>query len=248
MKKINDIEKKFYEILGVKLFKKIVMFIYDIIAKIISLSLPKQYRKAFLKSKGTTNYTIGSIKSLDNIKKFKKELLFNGFVHICGAIIALSFLGESILNKTPSILPIALNSTFLGINIYCVMLQRYNYIRIKKVIEKAKPKYEEQKEKIREDLRKRDKYLLDKEFQKHAYKIVTKRKEKEFNLEEKMAKADIEQLKLYRQILETLDYMKEDAFDDENLINDEQIDLSVELSNNKTFKLEIYNNKKNRKL
>lgn len=242
MKKINDIEKKIYEILGVKLFKKICMFIYDVIYKTISLSVPKQYRKEFLKSKETTNYTIGSIKDIEGLKKFKKELLFNGFVHTCGIIICLDFIGLNIFGETPSIAGVVFNIAFLGVNTYCVMLQRYNYIRIKKAIEKAKPKYEAEKEKIREDLRKSDTYLLDKDFQKHAYKIIIKGKEKEFDLEKNMAKANLEQLRLYRKLLMTLDLMKEDAFVDKKLINEEQVDFSVELNNHKSFKLEVYNN------
>lgn len=242
MKRIYDIEKKVYEILGVKQFKKFVLLIFDIIVKIKALSKPKEDREAFLKNKAPTNYTIGSIKSLDSIKDFKKEIFFNGCVHVCSAILFINFLNEDIISEAPSILAIAYHATFLGLNAYCIMLQRYNYIRIKRVVEKAKPKYEAEKEKVREDLRKSDTYLLDKEFQKHAYKMIIKGKEKKFDLEKSMAKANLEQLRLYRKLLISLDLLKEDYNYYGILTRDKQVDLKVKLDHKKTLKLEVYNN------
>lgn len=98
------------------------------------------------------------------------------------------------------------------INIYCIMLQRYNIIRLNKVIKKFYPKYEHQKEEIKKELIESNKLLKE-----HTYKIVkeTKKevKEREVTFEELLNNSSLSELKAYR---ESLKYFKCAETIDEN--------------------------------
>ena len=84
MKKNNNIEMKIYEILGVKIFRKIVLKISDFCLKKL---LTKEEQEDF--SKNTTNYKMGKVSDLDDIKKYKKQMYFNAIIHIIGTFLGL---------------------------------------------------------------------------------------------------------------------------------------------------------------
>ena len=85
MKKHEKIEMKIYEFLGIKYFKKLVIGLVDII---ILLSTLKEFKTLTLKEKIfkinhiKSNYFIGKINSMEDVKKFKTSLIFNSSIHI----------------------------------------------------------------------------------------------------------------------------------------------------------------------
>ena len=118
MKKREEMEMKLYECLGVRQFQNLVFKLEKVI---------------HFKDKGKNiNYHVKS-GSIDELKEFQKYLYFNGFIHVRNniglvafTIVQQMFFSDWFLLYTiPSMLK----------NTYCVMLQRYNYLRINKVIE-----------------------------------------------------------------------------------------------------------------
>lgn len=116
------------------------------------------------------------------------------------------------------------------------MLQRYNCIRINQLIKKMTPRYEKQKDAIKEELRKEDSLLLD-----HTYKIVDKKKrETSITFEDLIADANIEQLKQYREYLTYFQNINQ-------LVQIIQYspETSVPIGKNKSLKFELKHNKHN---
>lgn len=142
--KNKNIEIKIYELLGIKIFKKVAIgFVYILFYPFL-LKIPKSERKeVFYNFKG--NYFIKKGHGIQDLKDFKKYLLFNAIVHIVSLLFCIpSFIciliGNASLIETIIMLPCII------INSYCIMLQRYNQIRINNTIEKMKL-HEEKKKK-----------------------------------------------------------------------------------------------------
>ena len=103
-----------------------------------------------------------------------------------------------VIGGTASLSTTIINLTCIGINLYCIMLQRYNGIRINQLIEKMTPRYERQKDAIKEELRKEDSLLKE-----HTFKIVDRnKKEKKLTIDEIINTASLSQLTEYRKKLE----------------------------------------------
>ena len=67
------------------------------------------------------------------------------------------------------------------------MTQRYNYIKKKQLIKRLTPRYERQKDAIKEELKKEDSLLLN-----HTYKIIDeKEKETGISFDDLIANANI---------------------------------------------------------
>jgi len=117
-------EIKFYEIIGVKYFKKFLMWLE---AKLIP---EPEYRKV-------ANYNLKS-NNLTAVKQFKKMLILNGTIHFIVGIYTIVCIGINILNERFfSFSSIVFAICFL-LNLYCILLQRYNWLRIAKVLNKKK--------------------------------------------------------------------------------------------------------------
>ena len=141
-----SVELKVYELLGVKQFRKLVFLLEKLI---------------HFRDKGVNqNYHISNY-SLDEIKKFKKFLFYNGRIHIqnsfwivIGIILELIFIGNNV------ILTSVLCEELIR-NLYCIMLQRYNYIRMNdlenKIIDKKTNKITEIVKKENENNYKKEK-------------------------------------------------------------------------------------------
>ena len=144
----------------------------------------------------TSNYNIGKVKDLDDVKKYKKQMYLNTSIHTFGLFLCM----VDLLLGGADVFFIIMTL----INIYCIMLQRYNIIRLNKVIKKFYPKYEHQKEEIKKELIESNKLLKE-----HTYKIVkeTKKevKEREVTFEELLNNSSLSELKAYR---ESLNYFK----------------------------------------
>jgi len=150
--KNTNIEIKIYEILGIKKFKKCVFFLEKLI---------------HFKDKGENiNYHIENGK-LENTDDFIKYLFYNGSIHVRNAtFLSIAFLAKVIFFNNTSVMFHCL-SIFIGMlitkDLYCVMLQRYNFIRIKKTLEKKKKyvdnKVEKDSQKIFNNLKEDSKIL-----------------------------------------------------------------------------------------
>ena len=144
----------------------------------------------------TSNYNIGKVKDLDDVKKYKKQTYLNTSIHTFGLFLCMV---DLLLGGADAFFII-----MTLINIYCIMLQRYNIIRLNKVIKKFYPKYEHQKEELKKELIESNKLLKE-----HTYKIVkeTKKevKERKVTFEELLNNSSLSELKAYR---ESLNYFK----------------------------------------
>ena len=124
MEKLNkkgNVELKIYEILGVKIFRFLVFKLEKII-----------HHKDKMQN---INYHVKRI-NVDEFESFKKYLYYNGFIHVRNLIFLFVILLLS-LNFTNPIFLVILILEFIK-NTYCVMLQRYNYIRINQSIQRKK--------------------------------------------------------------------------------------------------------------
>lgn len=235
LKKNKNIEMKFYELLGIKVFKKMAFFIRDIVTLPLTFKMPKEERKKSLYNTAS-NYNIGKEKSFENIKKFKKQLFKNAGIHIFALLAFIpSFIkiimGMASLSTTIIVLPA------MVMNIYCIMLQRYNCIRINQLIEKMTPRYEKQKDAIKEELIEKDSLLLE-----HSYKIIDKNeKETSVNFEDLIANASIQELKQYRNYLAYLQIVNRAIQVNDLCPDKEEIDMSMPIEKNKTLKFEFKN-------
>lgn len=239
MKKNKNIEMRIYELLGVKVFRKMAFALRDKIWILFTLKMSKEERKEYLYHTAS-NYNLGKVKSLEDVKKFKKQLFYNAGIHIFGFLVLIpNFI--IIIGGTA-----ALSSTIItliggGINLYCVMLQRYNCIRINQLIEKMTPRYERQKDVIKEELRKEDSLLLE-----HTYKIVDKKeRETSITFEDLIANANIEQLKQYREYLAHFQSVNQSMQENGFYSAEHQVAVSIPMEKHKTLKLELKPNKKN---
>ena len=115
-------EIKFYEKIGVKHFKRFLLWVE---AKCIP---DPAYRKVF-------NYNLKSI-SVSSAKSFKKMLILNGTLHFVAGIQNIKCIISSIVSGNVFSALMITSVMFLILNSYCVMLQRYNWLRIQKVLQK----------------------------------------------------------------------------------------------------------------
>ena len=120
-------EMKFYEKLGIRKWKKFLLWF---MSKIIRN--PE-------KRKG--GYYLADI-SLEAAKKYRKTLLINALIHIwCSIIFSLIIINIImvwiILKRISFFFLMICSILGLIINLYCVMMQRYNWLRIKRILTKV---------------------------------------------------------------------------------------------------------------
>ena len=115
MSKNQKFEVKIYELLGIKLFKKAVFKLEKII-----------HRKD---GKRNINYHIKKSNDMESVDNFKKFLYYNGAIHTKNLIFDIPVIILMIVFRYNLILivPIML---WLIKDIYCIMLQRYNWLKI----------------------------------------------------------------------------------------------------------------------
>lgn len=133
-KKREDLELKIYKALGVKQFRNLAF-------KLEKLIHIKDKKK-------NINYHINDCKDLVSIDKFKKYLYYNGFIHVKNLIFGSVGLALMIILNA-SVVPVIALSTLLLKDAYCVMLQRYNWIRITRHEEKLKARERKRIDKVK---------------------------------------------------------------------------------------------------
>ena len=218
MKKNKNVEMRIYELLGVNIFRKYILFTWEKIAK--SINIDVGYRIKKLNIEGVINYK----KYIIGLTITHSILLLDIFVQCIIYHKALSDFLFSILLQS-----------------YCIMTQRYNYIRMKQLIKRLTPKYERQKDEIKKELRKENSKLLD-----HTYKIVDK-KERETNIsfDDLIANASIEQLKQYRENLAHFQSINQLMQENDFYPAEYQVNVSIPMKKHKSLKIEFKPKKHN---
>ena len=124
MKKSRKIEIKVYELLGVKLFRKAAFRLEKIVHR---------------KDKGkNTNYHIQK-NEVNSLGEFKKYLYYNGAIHTSNLIRGIPLLALMFLLNFKTLSIIVLSALLLK-DAYCVMLQRYNWLKLSEKEEIIKSK------------------------------------------------------------------------------------------------------------
>lgn len=136
-KKREDLELKIYKALGVKQFRNLAF-------KLEKLIHIKDKKK-------NINYHINDCKDLVSVDKFKKYLYYNGFIHVKNLVFGSVGLALMIILNASVIPVIALNTLLLK-DAYCVMLQRYNWIRITRHEEKLKARERKRIDKVKSNI------------------------------------------------------------------------------------------------
>ena len=236
MKNNKNIEMFIYELLGVKSFKKMAFALRDNMWILRTLKMSKEERHNYLYNTAS-NYNLGKVESLEDLKNFKNEIFWNAEIHLFGFLISMLFFIKFIVGSAFLAAIITLISSV--INLYCVMLQRYNCIRINQLIKKMTPRYEKQKDAIKDELIKENSLLLE-----HTYKIVDKNeRETTINFEDLIANANIKQLKMYREYLAYFQSINQSMRENNFYFAEHQIDMSVPIEKQKMLKLEFKSNK-----
>ena len=189
MKKNKNLEMRFYELIGIKKFRKAVFKLQWFLTPNKKENNGERLRVF----KDASNYNIGKNVNYESIKAFKKQLLFNSTIHSIGIIILIPFFIKDI-NSLDAIIGYSFAVVF---NSYCIMLQRYNWIKSNNVLKFIKPKYEQERQLISSELKKED-ALLDK----HLYISVNKKqKESIISFDQVIARANMAQLNDYKTAL-----------------------------------------------
>ena len=99
-----------------------------------------------------SNYNMKTGHGVQDLKDFKEKLKYNAIIHLVGVLCCMPqfiriILGYSSMLQLIGIVPLLIT------NLYCVILQRYNQIRINKVIKKLEPREEIKADKLRENLK-----------------------------------------------------------------------------------------------
>lgn len=224
MEKKKSVELKIYELLGIKKFRKMAFTLRDALVFPLTIKMSIEERKNFLYNKHT-NYTIGKIKNIDNLKDFKLDLLFNGSLHM---IILLSFIPDifELMGGIESVVATVVTSTGIVLNSYCIMLQRYNWIRINQTINKCESREAKQKEEFKKDLRK-DYQLLNEYTSNMSLEKYNEKEEMHNYFEEKIENATLEELKKYKSYMEVFIKANEKRYKDSSCYNESYIDSNA---------------------
>jgi hypothetical protein len=192
MKKINEKELKIYEALGIKQFRKIGFIRRNFItcALVYPFTLPMKRKERYkcvdkLYYEQKSNFNLGKITNLDDIKKYKRYPVANAIRYTIDLLTCVPIIIKIIDGRSPLLSTISTTSAII-INLYCIMLQRYNAIRLNRVVEKVE--------------------LHNETFKKEEI-IESKQEEKKTTFKEVINNSTIEQLKRYRNYL--VEYQKE---------------------------------------
>ena len=225
--KNKNIEMRIYEMLGVKTFRKLAYKLVYLISFIFIFSKSKEER-INLVYRSPSNYNMRKGNGLQDLKDFKKMLFLNAAIHTFALFRRLSEFFD-VINGVSDFSLISLLAVF--INLYCIMLQRYNHIRINQILKKGKGREERQKVKLLEELKQEQ--SLPKNL---SFKIVDKR-DKNLNMtfEEYIESASLEELKAYKKALEFI----EEEYKYLNFLEKYEVDNKVQISKNRFIKVDF---------
>lgn len=232
MKKINEVEIKLYEKLGVRFFRKLAYGVYYMLKKPIVYSRvkDKDLRKKMLKS--PDNYNMKTGNGMQDLRDFKKMLLINASLHIF-------FLGDTIHDFIFALvngIPISYASAFIIpflLNGYCIMLQRYNQLRINKVLEKGE-KVEARKKVVLCEQIKKEEFLSKVE----SYKLLSRKNQEEvpITLDDFLNSLSLQDLKFYKESLDSsINFYK--RLEENNIPTSDN--FMIYIDHDRTLKLEL---------
>lgn len=238
-KRKNNIELKIYELLGIKKFRKMAFKLRDILSLPFTIAMTKEERHKLL-YEDPSNYIMKKGNGVKDLQDFKKQLLLNAGIHLWALSTCVpGFL--KVIGGTVSLSTTIIILSCVVINIYCIMLQRYNHIRINRAIKKMLPHEEAKKNKIKEELKKEDS-LLDN----HTYTIVGKRdKEKSISFQDFLDTATYNELKQYRDYLSYINAYNQMLMEQQDFYESEEYSFSFPIKKNKSLKLELKTNRNN---
>lgn len=185
----NDkcLEMRIYECLGIKHFKKLVL---ELGYRVLHFFDKSVTRDKYFKS--SSNYRMKKGNGMQDLRDLKKMLLLNGSLHslfllhnfvlILKAINLGSFLGLALL-------PLVING-------YCVMLQRYNWLRIERVLKKCEPIEKAKRVEVCEELTEMNHISS-----KCEHKVITANSVDDISVEDLKKSATLKELKKYRDFL-----------------------------------------------
>lgn len=134
----KNIELRIYELLGIKIFKKIVLKIVLKMLCILIIPLtPKMTKEERYRDfrYSPSNYFVGRIINTKTISALKRKLRVNAIIHMVILISCIRILLKDINNSLP-ISTICIDIFFSLLNMYCIILQRYNIVRINILLKK----------------------------------------------------------------------------------------------------------------
>lgn len=232
MKKSNELEMKIYEKLGIRIFRKMAFGLYYVIWKPIYFirERDKEERKRLLKR--ADNYNMRKGNGMQDLRDFKKMLLFNAGIHTFLIGNAIFDFVKYMINGAPLFVNFMYTIPIL-LNGYCIMLQRYNQLRINKVLEKGEKVEARKKVVLCEELKK-DEFLSKVE----SYTLINTKKKEEIPItfDEFLNESSLQELKSYRKSLEHsknfYNYLQEN-----NISTSDDIMLHIDYD--RTLKLEL---------
>lgn len=203
MKKRLENEMKFYEAIGIKHFRNAAFGLRNAFFFPATIFKSKEARKEMYKdlNNTATNYNFGPVKSLEDVKAFKKQLALNAGIHIFAGVGCTTTLVSQLCSQQPNTGTLIVNGVCAAVNLYCILLQRYNQIRINDLIKKMTPHYLRQKNKERNEIREKDASLPDG----HKFTLVDKKgNEEPITIDELIENANMEDLRRLKNGLEDL--------------------------------------------
>lgn len=193
----KNLEMQIYEKLGIKVFKKIAFARRNFVTSLLifpftlGMSIKERYdcvNKIYYGQKSI--YNLGKIDDLNDIKKYKKYPTINSIRFLIELGLTIPVIIKIIDGRSPIITTISTASAIL-VNFYCIMLQRYNAIRLNRVIQKVEIHNEKMK-KEQEEIKEK----------KEPTKVA--------GLKEVVANSTIEQLKRYREYINEYQSVKKE--------------------------------------
>lgn len=119
--KSQKIEQKIYESMGIRLFRKLIFKIENI--------KHRQDRKRNI------NYHLNGC-SVSSMEKFIGYLFYNAACHIISLAFVLVYVVASVAFKTRNQFLDLVSAILSIVNIYCIILQRYTYLKLNTIISK----------------------------------------------------------------------------------------------------------------
>ena len=187
---MKNLELKIYEKLGVRKFRNILVKIiyFTLIPFLILFKIPKEDWKNIYQEY-QVNYFMKKGNGLQDLKDYLKWPRINGTLHLIAFIPCIRglLLGTFII-EIPLII----------LNTYCIMLQRYNYVRINNAIKKfeeiEKKKISNMKEQIKDNIE---------DSQISVYNYKKKKKEKNKTIDDMLDNLSLKSLKELKKEIET---------------------------------------------
>ena len=219
----KDLEIKIYELLGIKKFRKMAFILRDTLMYLPTIKMSKERRKNILYN-SYSNYNIGKNKDYESIKKYKKMLFINSGIH---TFYLLKYISAMVAGTNVDEIVIL----WLLLNTYCIMLQRYNHIRINSLLKKMEPRYEKQKEELKKVLKEYETLIKN-----HGY-IIEERNglEKTISFDELISNANIKELKELYNYLQIVNLF----INNKDKSNNDQFNKKLLLKGNKTLNINL---------